>query len=1088
MLHGALPQGEALLALQESPAAAARLVPLQASPETAAAAGEQQQQQQKQHQAGGCELWGVVRWPSAAAAAAGNTGSCTLQVGGDCMQGKVTPFKSAGGPGALAVLRHVRRRLVLDIAGCAYTPAPAAAAAAATAEVTAAWELQGTVENTIAFCDAPTLDPFKEAFALQAAGLGPQQQQQQQHGAAASAAAAATGAAADTAESNAVWLVAPSPQLPHLHGAWQLLQLDAVLREELQRQQQQQRLLLLKGRPAALPPPRTSAQMRAEAETLLCSRSSSFLVSRNAIDGEILVCCRSTPAAAAATAAAGDDDCMAVDQNGTSSSNNNNSSNRNGVTVVGICKSVLQLERARGRIYQVQQLLQLPLQQLLLVHPGAVPAAAAAAGRTVLPSAWLLQQIQAAPTETAAVLLGDPRLASVDPFTAGPAAAAPAATPTASQQQQEQPQQTLQQRVALLLKQLPPLWGTVPQPSPSAALFDPEMGGFFSVPSAVLRTWVLRTADCLALANSSSSSSSSSEWFSVGWALDAVRECKERHGVQMPGLRVHPKDAAAAAAAGDAAAETGEDTPLLTAGLLLQLLREFCDIRLTHAASSSRPTALGNCCPPLPAAAAAAAAPLAADVGSDLVDLLGILEATLRDGETAKKATAAVNPLKLHVLLAAETAERMGVPLQLQYGVAFTATAPVVAADTKDFCIALGKAWQRLPLRIFQWGERYLTSRVAALRSAAAVATAGCELQQQEHKEATDELLLAAADEIPLLAVWVHWQQLQQGGNQTISATALLRCCTYGFPELRTDFAQQQEQQTEAAAAKCLLYPNRPPQDDAAGREAAAAAARLMHAAVAAAAAATTSSSSNSREFAALLPEAAERPAFLRGMLLSPLRGSFVAVEGQLLLLPSLLLPLTLRERLAAAFAAKSLWREEELQPLLRDCRCSYAQERVRRVFLHTAFAVAVSAAAAAADWLALLLLRGVCCSMCPPSRYAAALGYPICCFAAAAGLGSRIGWSPGGLLLRATNGDISCEEGARYFLQGTEYPPALLGSRLTLQQQCPLCLVHLAPTCRDSLQCSSGCMHHFLCCICCRAVCKKALQLVAKQCGVPPL
>ncbi|CDJ32242.1 uncharacterized protein EMH_0073610 [Eimeria mitis] len=82
----------------------------------------------------------------------------------------------------------------------------------------------------------------------------------------------------------------------------------------------------------------------------------------------------------------------------------------------------------------------------------------------------------------------------------------------------------------------------------------------------------------------------------------------------------------------------------------------------------------------------------------------------------------------------------------------------------------------------------------------------------------------------------------------------------------------------------------------------------------------SSSSSSSSREFIALLPNAEERRAFLYGMLLSPLRWQFVAAEGLLLQLPAAALPLTPRERLVAAFAVKSVWREEELLPLLRPC------------------------------------------------------------------------------------------------------------------------------------------------------------------------
>ncbi|CDI79494.1 hypothetical protein, conserved [Eimeria acervulina] len=930
-------QGEALMAVQASPGAAAKLVPLQASVD---GEGEKQQQQEQQKQEGdGCELWGLVRWPSAAAAAAGNSGSCCLHVGGDSLEGKVSPFASAAGSGPLAVLRRVWRPLLLDLAGCTYTSAAAAE--------TQAWELQGTVEKTLSFCGPPVLNPFKEVFAAQAAGEVPQQQQ---HGTAATpgpvAAAAvstAEAAAPDAPDSDAVWLIAASPLLQQMQGSWQLLQLNGALREELQQQHQQQRLLLVKGRPAVLPPPPTAAQMREESEAVVCCRSCTFKLSQNTIDGEVLVCYRSAAAApAAATAASApatdhqvmllDDDSSNASNNGSnsnsSSSNGTSSSSREGsqgVAIMGVCRSVLQLEKSRGRLQQVQQLLQLPLQQLLSVHPDAVPAAAVAAGRTVLPSTLLLQQVQASPVEIAALLLGDAGLSFEATASAATAAAAAGAS-SAQQASSEAAANLQQQHLSELLQQLPPLWGELPSPSSGVVLFDPDIGGYFVVSAAVLRKWVLRIADCLAL-GSNSSSSSSSEWFSVGWALDAIEECVQQHGLVVPGLRIHPSRAAAA---GGSAADS-EQSPRLSAGLLLQLLRHFCDVRIPQLCCSSHPTALGDSCPPLGtetgAAAAATAAAAAAGGEGDLVDVMSALEGVLKDSEAAKKAKVAVSLLKLHALLAAETAADVGLLLQLQFGILFPLSAAVAAADIKKFCIALGRKWQQLPLKIVQWGERHLEARVAALRVAATAVVAAAQSQQQQQEQqlqqekAVHELLLAAADHIPLLSLWFCRQQLQQKPGPLLSAAELLRCCCYGFPDLRTDFKHQQ------SPPRCLLYPTRTPDGIAAGQEAAEAAARLWLAAATAATAAPglaySSSSSSSSEFVALLPDAGERRAFLQGMLLSPLRGQFAAVEGQLLLLPAAALPETPRERLVAAFAIKSVWREEELQLLLRPCRFS---------------------------------------------------------------------------------------------------------------------------------------------------------------------
>lgn len=901
------------MAVQDSPDAAAKLVPLQDSPETA---GEQQQQQVE-----GSELWGIVRWPSAAAAAAGDSGCCCLHVGGDSLEGKVGPFVSAGGAGPLAVLRRVLRPLRLDVSECTYT-------SAAVAE-TEAWEFQGVVEKTVSFCDPPVLNPFKEVFVAQAAGTGPQPQQQ--HGAVAGPAAAASmaeAAAPDAPNSDAVWLIAASPLLQQMQGSWQLLHLDRVLRDELQKQQRQQRLLLVKGRPAALPPSPTAAQMRAESEAIICCRSSTFRLSQNTIDGEVLVCYRSAPGATAAAVPTDDEVIVVDDDNGNSNKNkstNNGRSNSSrggshGVAIMGVCRSVLQLQKSRGRFHQVQQLLQLPVQQLLSVHTDAIPAAAAAAGRTVLPSALLLQQVQASPEEIAAVLLGDAGLAFEDTCSSRAATTAPAA---AVEQKQLQEGNLRQQRLAQLMQELPPMWGALPSPASDVILFDPDLGGYFAVSPAVLRKWVLRIADCLALSRSGSNGVYGSEWRSVGWALDAIEESVQQIGHVVPGLRIHPERAGGPAA--DVTAQGGEKCPRLTAGLLLQLLRHFCDVRIPQLCCSSHPTALGDSCPPLPteAGAAAGTTATAAHVVEDLVDLVCSLERVLSDPEAARKAEVAVNLLKLRALLAAETAASVGLQLQLQFGVLFPLSAAVSAADIKKFCIALGKRWEQLPCRVLHWGKSHMEARVAALKTAAAaVVTTQGQQQQLKQQEAVHELLVAASDHIPLLAAWFHMEQLQGKVDQYLSASQLLRCCSYGFPDLRTDFSQQQ------APPRCLLYPNRQPEGAVAGLEAAAATARLFQAA--AAAAAHGRSGSSIREFAALLPDADDQNAFLQGMLLSPLRCSFVAVEGQLLQLPAAALPLTPRERLVAAYAVKSVWREEELELLLRPCLFISGHDQVR--------------------------------------------------------------------------------------------------------------------------------------------------------------
>ncbi|CDJ43414.1 hypothetical protein, conserved [Eimeria tenella] len=913
-------QGEALLSTQDPTKAAADLQPLQAPPETAANEGQQQESPE-------CELWGIVRWPSAAAASAGDSGPCCLYVGGDSVQGKVAPFVSADGPCTLAVLRRVRRPLLLDVSGCTYTVAEdgdaAAADAASAADKAAAahmeaWEFYGAIENTVSFCSAPELNPFKEAFAVQAAHVSPLQQPQQQPQlgpvAAATAAAAAAAATADAAapgetDSDALWLVAASRQLQHMHNSWQLLNLSNELRNELQfgqTQQAAQRVLLLKGRPTAFPIPPSAAQMRDESKTLICSRSSSFSVTQNTIDGEVLVCCRE----AAPRSDAGD--CMLIDDKKTDKESDQRNGTH-GVAIVGICRSVLQLEKSRGRIYQVQQLLQLPVQQLLAAYPNSVPPAAVAAGRSVLSSAVLLQRVQASPAEIAAVLLGDAGLPSLGHFYQ---TATPASTPAASQgggpvKVAEQQSHCLQQ----LLRQLPSMWGSLPAVTSRAILYDPDVGGYFVVSAATVRKWLFRIMDCLAL-GSSSSNSGSSEWFSVGWALEAITDCVQRHGLAVPGLRVQAHSGRSAAAAGDSTTDTDENLPLLTAGLLLQLLRLFCDMRLPQLCCSSYPTALGDSCPPLSTESAAAAT---VNVNGDLEDLLHGLEKVLSDAAASKETKAAVNPLKLHFLLAAETAERVGLPLQLKHGVTYTLSSAVTAVEVKKFCVNLGKLWQQVPVRILQWAKEHMRNRIAALRSiAAAVIAAECQ-QQQNEQEAAHELLFAAANRIPLLAMWFHWEQLQQTASYPLSAPSLLRCCTYGFPDLRTDFSLQRAQQR--AIPTCLLYGNRPPHGESVGLETAAATARLMHAAAASVASAASGGSSSTRQFAALLPDAEERRAFVQGMLLSPLRGFFIAVEGQLLMLPAAELPLTLRERLVAAFATKTVWREEELQPFLSLCR-----------------------------------------------------------------------------------------------------------------------------------------------------------------------
>lgn len=854
------------------------------------------------------DLWSVIEWESAEAAENG-VGFCKMHVGCDVFKGQGKEMRIPGGAGMFALLRRVRKQLQIDAARCLYTPEEDSPFSD---EEPVWFELHAVIDRLVSFTDPPTLNPFKAQFAMNVA-----------EGASADpsltkdTSALPTETSAATAEEPAperCWFVSPSEQLPLVRGSWKILQCDAALLEELRLQRldpqkfpgkaRSEPLLLVKG----LAPALASSSSTAEQDALLCSRFSSFRLTRNEVDGQILVGVKAredceeeflstkTKRDEGAKAAAGP----------------------TGVAVAGVCTSLLQVEKTRGRLEQIHRLLQ--------VGEGGC---SSSGSRAVVSAEGLMDKVQASPSEVAAALLGDARLAAVRPFRFKEALEAEqVAVLTLAQQQQTVAAEASVGEAARallpsLLKLLPPLWGSLPPPTPRVAIFDPFRKGFVGVGEDQLRRWALRVLDVLNLAGAGGG-----VWLSVKEVFEAVCEAIQTQGLELPGIALPKSDAGFAASAATATAQEapvytaeGEASLRLSPALLLQILRTFCDVRHPRVHSVGFPTALGDCAPPLGEAELAVAETDGAVGDGDLVELLAAAESFWTDHRRVLEAKAAPSALKLHQLLACQVmagGEEAVETQAVQVGLDCEAAESVSFLSVDAFCLALGRRWRGLALRT----QRQVALRLAEAEEAVAslsrqlVEEAAGLVSQSRREEAVRELLFSASEEIPLLAMALRERAIR-GGVPSLSEQRSLRLCFKGFPELRDDSQRQAFYKTFTAAVRqsSAAASARGPGSEEQREEELQRQVRKVQAA-----AVSASSGGGAVEALQLLESACnkeEREALRRGCFLSPLRGLLLCCAGAVTRVWQSRLPETTRERLTALFAVKSLWFEEELESFL---------------------------------------------------------------------------------------------------------------------------------------------------------------------------
>nr|PIL97438.1 hypothetical protein TGCOUG_319720 [Toxoplasma gondii COUG] len=716
------------------------------------------------------DTWGLVEWGEASANRKDAPSSffqspkCQLHVGSLVLPGRVDAALAQ--PGALVVVRRVRRqRREARRVGRPQTNASASLEPLPEEDsAESVWEIQAIAKERVTFDQRPTLHPRKKLFAdrqesVRVSGKAPAPQRQR----AKSGQGAASSADCGEPAKSAAWLLGISPQLAEQReGDWQLLAVDENLLSRILAGE----ALRLKGIPTLLLADAHGDTRPRRQETFLCCREAVYSVSRNEIDGQMLIALRPADPRRGDSSRdpQGGPEMALCERTEKESETEREAANLLGVPIVGVCKSILLLEPTVGRTAQIASLLTLrPSPYTLgLLSTLAMPrmphhgAGDKGTERFVLPSSFFLQTVQASEEDILAGLAGN--LFSHSPLHAfrrrqllelhaAQACACRESSSVAAAEEVEGAKETAEE--------VPPeFWGsTAFSSSSSCILFLPACGGYCAVDMPILLGFFQRLLNFFAFLDLSAS-----EDLTVRHVMDLVIDMEAKGFALFP-FTASPKLAKNFSSSSDAVSfffsgNEGEDGQgqqarlPLDPGVMFQLLSRFCDLKIPEE-SPRFPAYFFDVCPPLsracggasprsPAAERRSSASISSPSSTpqkssrdtsfsaqnqeevfddgEKVSGLKAYEAFLRTPARVSASRVCINWLKLQRLLALAVFHESGVCARVQCGITELAYLPVHWMRLGTFTAALAEKLAALPLFVCAEANRWLDACVADYR------------------------------------------------------------------------------------------------------------------------------------------------------------------------------------------------------------------------------------------------------------------------------------------------------------------------------------------------------------------------------------
>ncbi|KEP64062.1 UNVERIFIED_CONTAM: hypothetical protein HHA_319720 [Hammondia hammondi] len=727
------------------------------------------------------DTWGLVEWGEASATRNDASSSffqspkCQLHVGSLVLPGRVDATLAQGA--ALVVVRRVRRqRREPRRVGRPQTSASASLERSSEEEedwAESVWEVQAIAKEKVTFDQRPTLHPRKKLFAdrQESARVSGKAAAPQRRRAKTGQDAVASADYSGEPGKASAWLLGISPQLAEQRdGDWQLLAVDESLLSRILAGES----LRLKGVPTLLLADAHGDSRPRRQETLLCCREAVYSVSRNEIDGQLLIALRPAdprhgdpfrdPQGGPERAV-----CGRVEKE---SETERRAANLLGVPIVGVCKSILLLEPAVGRTTQIASLLTVrpsPYTLGLLSTCGgdvkehlwtlAMPrvphhgAGDKAAERFVLPSSFFLQHVQASEEDLLAGLAGN--LFSHSPFHAFRrrkllelhAARACRESPSADVSEEIDGVKETEEEV------LPEVWGSSGFfSSSSCILFLPACGGYCAVDMPLLLGFFQRLLNFFAFLDLSAS-----EDLTVKHVMDLVTDMEAKGFALFPftaspkrGKNLSSSSSASVVFSGNAGGDgEGQQARLpLDPGVMFQLLARFCDLKIPEE-SPRFPAYFFDVCPQLRRArsegsprspeaegrsSASCSSPSSTpekssrdtsfsvhsqeEVSDDGESLSGLkaFEAFLQTPARVNACRVCINWVKLHRLLAVAVFHESGVCARVQCGMTELAYLPVHWMRLQSFTAALAEKLSALPLFVCAEANHWLDACVADYR------------------------------------------------------------------------------------------------------------------------------------------------------------------------------------------------------------------------------------------------------------------------------------------------------------------------------------------------------------------------------------